>query len=76
MDRAASAPIACAGVPVAYGDPFGTGFGSLVTVSRDGIELWRGAACEPATMRWSGARGDLWRTGCVLEDGTPLGPMP
>ncbi len=64
-----------AGLPVAIGDPFTTGFTHLVTVTRDAIELWRGQPCRPGAMQWSGPRGDLWRTGTVDAAGTPVGPL-
>ncbi|HEY5921585.1 MAG TPA: serine/threonine-protein kinase [Kofleriaceae bacterium] len=56
-------PLTCAGLPIAYGDPFGAGVAHLVTVSAGAIELWRGPACTPNAMQWSGLRGDVWRTG-------------
>ena len=71
----ASAPLACTGLPVAFGDPFSTGFAHLITASRDGIELWRGPRCVPGAMAWTGLRGDLWRTGTLRSDGAPLGPV-
>ena len=37
--------------------------GRPVRVGEVAIEIWRGPACERFAMQWSGARGDLWRTG-------------
>jgi hypothetical protein len=71
----ASVPLACTGVPVAFGDPFATGFAHVITASAQGIELWRGPRCQPGAMAWTGPRGDLWRTGTLRSDGTPLGPV-
>jgi Protein kinase domain len=71
----ASAPLPCPGVPVGFGDPFATGFAHLITASADGLELWRGPRCQPGAMAWTGARGDLWRTGTLRSDGLPLGPV-
>jgi len=71
----ASAPLACKGLPVAFGDPLATGFAHLITAGGDGIELWRGPRCRPGAMAWTGARGDLWRTGALKSDGAPLGPV-
>jgi hypothetical protein len=70
----ATAPVACKGWPVAFGDPLGSGFAHLITASSDGIELWRGPRCPPGAMAWTGARADLWRTGALRSDGMPLGP--
>jgi hypothetical protein len=70
-----SEPIACDGVPIAVGDPFTAGATHLFTASRDGIEIWCGAACVPGAMQWSGPRGDHWRTGTLRADGLPLGPL-
>jgi outer membrane protein assembly factor BamB len=67
--------LAGAGLPVAIGDPFASGFLHLVTVTGDGIELWRGRPCRPGAMQWAGQRGDLWRTGTVDAGGTPVGPL-
>jgi hypothetical protein len=64
-----------AGLPVAIGDPFATGFQHLVTVTGEGLELWRGQRCRPGAMQWAGPRGDLWRTGTVDAGGTPVGPL-
>jgi hypothetical protein len=72
---AASEPIACGGVPIAFGDPFASGHAHLIVASRTGIELWRGREWTPGTMQWSGTRGDLWRTGTLRIDGQPLGPL-
>jgi hypothetical protein len=72
---AAAEPLACRGLPVAFGDPFASGFAHLITVGPDGIELWRGPEWTPGTMQWSGARGDSWRTGTLRADGLPLGPL-
>jgi hypothetical protein len=71
----ASSPVECSGAPVAFGDPFATGFAHLITASPGGIELWRGRRCAPGAMGWTGARGDLWRTGTLRETGAPLGPV-
>lgn len=71
----ASAPLPCKGLPVAYGDPLATGFAHLITAGEGGIELWRGPQCRPGAMAWTGARGDLWRTGALRDDGSPLGPV-
>jgi ARG/rhodanese/phosphatase superfamily protein/protein kinase-like protein len=71
----ASAPIECQGVPVAFGDPFASGFAHVITASPGGVELWRGPPCSPGAMAWTGARGDLWRTGTLRSDGTPFGPV-
>jgi len=60
---ATTAVLACAGLPVAYGDPFGSEHGFLVTASGEAIEIWRGRRCPRYAMQWSGARGDLWRSG-------------
>jgi hypothetical protein len=65
----------CAGLPVAIGDPFASGATHLVTVSDDGVELWRGPACAPGALSWAGPRGDLWRTGTVDARGVPVGPL-
>lgn len=67
--------IACRGVPIAFGDPFGTGFAHVITASPAGIELWRGPRCAAGAMAWTGPRGDLWRTGTLRGDGAPLGPV-
>jgi hypothetical protein len=72
----ASEPIACRGFPVAFGDPFASGFNHLFVAAAGGVEMWRGpTATAPGTMRWCGARGDLWRTGTLGADGKPLGPL-
>lgn len=71
----ASAPLPCGGVPVAFGDPFSTGFAHVITASTEQIELWRGPRCQPGAMAWTGPRGDLWRTGTLRSDGSPLGPV-
>jgi hypothetical protein len=71
----ASAPLPCPGVPVAFGDPFTTGFAHVITVSADQVELWRGPSCPAGAMAWTGPRGDLWRTGTLRSDGLPLGPV-
>lgn len=70
-----SAPLACTGLPIAFGDPLGAGFAHLITAGPDGIELWRGPRCPAGAMAWTGARGDLWRTGTLRSDGQPLGPV-
>jgi Protein kinase domain len=67
--------VASRGVPVAYGDLVGHGQAQLITASPEGIEVWQGQACRPRSMRWAGARGDLWRTGTVAADGAPIGPV-
>ncbi len=72
---ATAQPIACTGLPVAFGDPFATGFLHLITAGPEGIELRRAGACPPGTMQWTGPRGDLWRTGTVRANGKPLGPI-
>ncbi len=46
----------CAGLPVAIGDPFASGATHLVTVSDDGVELWRGPACAPGALVGGAAR--------------------
>src|SRR5205085_6448645 len=51
---AASEPIASSGLPIAFGDPFGSGFAHLIVASRSGIELWRGPEWTPGTLQWSG----------------------
>jgi ARG and Rhodanese-Phosphatase-superfamily-associated Protein domain/Protein kinase domain len=71
---AATMPTECTGMPVAFGDPFFSGYAHLITASLDGIELRRGPACERGAMRWTGMRGDLWRTGTIQATGEPLGP--
>jgi len=70
-----SDPLPCRGLPVALGDPFDSGHIHLITASPDGIELLRGPACAPGAMTWSGARGDLWRSGTLTAAGTPFGPL-
>lgn len=72
---AASEPVACGGMPIAFGDPFASGRAHLVVASHSGIELWRGPAWTPGTLQWSGMRGDRWRTGTLRADGQPLGPL-
>lgn len=72
---AASEPIACGGVPVAFGDPFASGHAHLIVASRSGIESWRGTGATPGALQWSGVRGDTWRTGTLRADGQPLGPV-
>jgi hypothetical protein len=64
-----------AGLPVAIGDPFASGFAHLIAASSEGIEIWRGQACRTGAMQWAGPRGDLWRTGTVRVDGAPVGPI-
>jgi hypothetical protein len=64
-----------AGLPAAIGDPFGSGFAHLITASDAGIEIWRGQPCRPGSMQWAGPRGDLWRTGTLRADGTPVGAI-
>jgi hypothetical protein len=59
------ASLACTGLPVAYGDPFGVARDHLITVGKQAIEIWRGGACERNAMQWSGLRGDLWRSGTL-----------
>jgi hypothetical protein len=71
----ASSPVACKGLPIAFGDPLATGTSYLMTSSSDGIEMWRGGRCRPGAMAWNGARGDLWRSGTLRGDGAPLGPV-
>jgi hypothetical protein len=71
----ASSPVACKGLPVAVGDPFATGTTYLFTAGSDGVEMWSGARCRPGAMAWTGARGDLWRSGTLRSDGAPLGPV-
>jgi hypothetical protein len=69
------APIDCAGVPVAIGDPAATGYRHVFAVTADTIEIWRGPECLPGAMQWCGSRGDLWRTGTLRADGQTLGPI-
>ena len=64
-----------AGLPVAIGDPFASGFAHLIVASDEGIEIWRGQPCRPGAMQWAGPRGDLWRTGTLRGDGAPVGPI-
>jgi hypothetical protein len=64
-----------AGVPVAAGDPFGSGFVHLFSSTGSTLEVWRGQKCLPGLMQWSGLRGDLWRTGTLRPDGTTVGPI-
>ena len=71
----ASDPVACTGLPVAFGDPFGSGHAHLVTTSVTGVEIWRGPRCRDGAMQWSGPRADTWRTGTLRADGMPLGPV-
>lgn len=72
---ATSWPRTCRGLPVAFGDVFGQGHASLITASTAGVSVYRGPACRPHAMQWSGARGDLWRTGTMYADGALLGPL-
>lgn len=72
---ATSWPRTCRGLPVAFGDVFGQGQACLVTASSEGVNVYRGPACPPHAMQWSGARGDLWRTGTMRADGALLGPL-
>lgn len=64
----------CRGLPVAFGDVFGQGQASLVTASSEGVNIYHGPACRPYATLWSGARGDLWRTGTMHAAGSLLGP--
>lgn len=65
---------AAVGAPIAYGDPFGTGFAHLITQQEDALALWRGPATLPGRVEWAGARADRWRSGLRGLRGTPLGP--
>jgi hypothetical protein len=71
----AEATLGACGAPLAFGDPFHEGFAHLFTASREGIEVRRAYACRPGAMQWSGARGDVWRTGTMRADGAALGPI-
>ena len=62
------------GTPIAYGDPFGTGYAHLITLQDDEIRLWRGAKTLPGKVEWAGPRADRWRSGTRTLSGTPLGP--
>lgn len=63
-----------AGAPVAYGDPFGTGFAHLITLQDEELAIWRGPPTLPGRVEWAGPRADRWRSGTRARRGTPLGP--
>lgn len=65
---------AAEGAPIAYGDPFGTGFAHLITLQDDALALWRGPPTLPGRVEWAGSRADRWRSGTRALRGTPLGP--
>jgi serine/threonine protein kinase len=62
------------GTPVGLFDPAGEGHAHLLLVGPRGLDLWRGPPCLPGLCTWAGARGDLWRSGCLGLKGLPLGP--